>query len=137
LLVNVPLPASGIATEAFVAVWEDLLMQTARAVKPHAIVVSAGFDYVAGDPVGDLGVDVGAAAMLARAINRTALEFCGGRVAYILEGGYDIDALTASVTQILTSEGDAGENDADEAAIPRGVRDSVLLSEEVSGAFGA
>ncbi len=68
---------------------------------PTAIVSSAGFDYVAGDPVGDLGVGVEAPGALARAINRTARTYCGGRVAYVLEGGYDIDALTESIAQVI------------------------------------
>ncbi len=57
------------------------------------MIVSAGFDYVAGESVGDLGVGVEAAAPVAAAIRRAAEEYCGGSVAYVLEGGYDIDAL--------------------------------------------
>lgn len=120
-LVNIPLPASGVATEAFIAVWERLLQSTAAAVRPQAIVVSAGFDYVSGDPVGDLGVDVDAAKMLARAINRSAAEYCEHRIAYVLEGGYDIDALTESVAQILGSENDMRANAAEHSAIPPAV----------------
>lgn len=100
-VINVPLPASGVRTEGFVAVWDHLLQLAAARLRPHAIIVSAGFDYVAGDPVGDLGVGVEAASALARAINRTALDYCGGRVAYVLEGGYAIDALTESVAQVI------------------------------------
>lgn len=136
-LVNVPLPVSGIATEAFIAVWETLLRRTAAALRPRAIVVSAGFDYVAGDPVGDLGVEVDAATMLARAINRVALEYCEGRVAYVLEGGYDIDALTESVAQILTSENDTDENQADSRAIPANVSERLSRLEDVASAFRA
>ena len=101
LVVNVPLPASGIATEAFIAIWERLLERTAAFVRPDAIVVSAGFDYVKGDPIGDLGVDVDAASSLASAIHGAATRYCGNRVAYVLEGGYDIAALTASIEQVL------------------------------------
>jgi acetoin utilization deacetylase AcuC-like enzyme len=120
VLVNVPLPASGIATEAFVAIWERLLDRTAAFVRPDLIVASAGFDYVVGDPVGDLGVDVGAAASLARAINRIAGDYCGGRVAYVLEGGYDVDALTESVAQVIevTNAGQTERSDASAASIP-------------------
>ena len=119
VLANVPLPVSGIATEAFIAIWERLLARTAAYVRPDAVVVSAGFDYVKGDPVGDLGVDVTAAALLAAAINRVAAEYAHGRVAYVLEGGYDIDALTESVAQIVTSSNEGGDaSEADPAAIP-------------------
>ena len=133
-LVNVPLPASGIATEAFIAVWEELLRRAAAAIRPDAIVVSAGFDYVSGDPVGDLGIDVDAATMLARAINRAAAEYCNGAVAYVLEGGYGIDALTESVAQILESERDVAQNDAEDASIPSSVR---VRLEQAASAFRA
>ncbi|MBV9333085.1 MAG: histone deacetylase, partial [Candidatus Eremiobacteraeota bacterium] len=53
MVANVPLPSSGVSTEAFVAVWEALLPAVARIVRPNVLLVSAGFDYVAGDIVGD------------------------------------------------------------------------------------
>ncbi|MDQ2993185.1 MAG: histone deacetylase [Candidatus Eremiobacteraeota bacterium] len=99
-IVNVPLPASGISTEAFIATWEQRLPAIARRVKPTMLVISAGFDYVKGDPVGDLGVDVEAATHLASVINATAAEH-NADIAYVLEGGYDIDALTESIAQIV------------------------------------
>jgi acetoin utilization deacetylase AcuC-like enzyme len=125
VLVNVPLPASGIATEAFVAIWEHLLDRVAAYVRPDLIVASAGFDYVDGDPVGDLGVDVSAASALARAINATARRYCHGRVAYILEGGYDIDALTDSIAQVIdvTDRGDTTPSGAQLAAVPQAQRE--------------
>jgi acetoin utilization deacetylase AcuC-like enzyme len=124
LLVNVPLPVSGIATEAFIAIWERLLARTAAYIQPDLIVASAGFDYVAGDPVGDLGIGVEAAGALARAINRTAQEWCDGRVAYVLEGGYDVDALTQSVALVVevSDARDVGDNGADENSIPAAQR---------------
>ena len=53
----------GITTREFVAAWEHLLPAVAGMVRPDILIVSAGFDYVAGDPVGDLGVGVDAAAI--------------------------------------------------------------------------
>lgn len=100
-IVNVPLPPHGFGTEPFVALWERLLPLTAARVRPDLLIVSAGFDYVAGDPAGDLGVDVEAASHLGRLIDRVAKDYCGGRVAYVLEGGYDLDALARSVAAII------------------------------------
>ncbi|MGR4065383.1 MAG: histone deacetylase family protein, partial [Vulcanimicrobiaceae bacterium] len=60
LVANVPVSAAGISTEAFVAIWEYALPRVARKVRPDLILVSAGFDFLAGDPVGDLGVGVSA-----------------------------------------------------------------------------
>jgi acetoin utilization deacetylase AcuC-like enzyme len=100
VVVNVPLPSSGVSTEAFVATWEEFLSRAARMVRPSLILVSAGFDYVRGDRVGDLGVDLEAAGALAAAIRRAADEHCDGAVAYVLEGGYELDALTRSIASI-------------------------------------
>lgn len=127
LVANVPLPVSGIATEAFVAIWERLLPEVVQRLRPSAIVVSAGFDYVRGDPVGDLGVGVEAAGALAGVIGAAAGAFCGGRVAYVLEGGYDIDALAASIALVARSvdRGDYAPSGAHISAIP--AHESLLL----------
>ncbi len=121
---NVPLPPHAFGTEQFVALWERLLRIAARRTRPDLLIVSAGFDYVAGDPVGDLGVDVDAAGRLAAAINAVAHEFCGGRVAYVLEGGYDLDALTQSVGQIIDAHNEdrTVQSGAAERAIPAAQR---------------
>ena len=127
VVANIPLPAGGISTEAFVAVWETILPIVARAVRPDALIVSAGFDYVAGDIVGDLGVGVEAAAPVAAAIRRVAEEYCGGSAAYVLEGGYGIDAIADSIAAIASVHDApaAAEASADRRAIPPDVRASV------------
>lgn len=120
-IANVPLTPHDFGTEPFLALWERLLVQVAARVVPDLLVVSAGFDYVAGDPVGDLGVDAGAAASLAALIASVAAEHCNGRVAYVLEGGYDVAALAHSVGSIVETH-DAGAvnaSGADITAIPR------------------
>jgi acetoin utilization deacetylase AcuC-like enzyme len=134
VVVNVPLPVSGISTEAFVALWESLLPAVARAVRPDVLIVSAGFDYVAGDSVGDLGVGVEAAGPLAAVVRRIAEEYCGGAVAYVLEGGYGIDALARSIAAIADTH-DAvvcQAPTADPSAIPNGVRETVSASLRIS-----
>lgn len=124
VVLNVPLPAAGVSTEAFVAAWETLLPAAAAAVSPNLMLVSAGFDYVAGDTVGDLGVDAAAAAPIAAAIRRVAERYCGGAVAYVLEGGYGLDALTDSIAAIAGAQRGPmpGEHSADAASLPHSVR---------------
>lgn len=123
VVINVPLPVTGVSTEAFVAVWEELLPSVARVVRPDAIVVSAGFDYVAGDGVGDLGIDVSAAAPVAAALRRVAEEVCDGALAYVLEGGYGIEAIASSIAAIaqINDRSAAPSAQADPGAIPRDV----------------
>lgn len=119
-VMNVPLPPHGFGTEPFVALWEALLPAAMERVKPSLLIVSAGFDYVAGDPVGDLGVDAGAASDLARLINRVAAQYCEGRAVFLLEGGYDIAALCDSVGRVcdVTAAGERQASGAQRQAIP-------------------
>jgi acetoin utilization deacetylase AcuC-like enzyme len=126
-IVNVPLPAHAYGTEAFVATWQRLLPAVAARVRPDVIVVSAGYDFASGDPVGDLGVDATVAAReLAQTIAETAATYCNGRVAYCLEGGYDIGTLAAAIeTTIRTHDAAGAPQTAAASAIP--ARERALL----------
>jgi acetoin utilization deacetylase AcuC-like enzyme len=128
-VVNVPLPAHAFGTEPFVALWQAVLPQVAEHVRPDMLIVSAGFDYVSGDPVGDLGVDVSAAAHLAATIREVAQTYCNGRVAYVLEGGYDPRAITASVAHIVQTHDAAPSRESDAAAAAIPPRQSALLKQ--------
>jgi acetoin utilization deacetylase AcuC-like enzyme len=100
-LVNVPLPASGISTEAFLAIWTRALRALAAQVQPGLLVVSAGYDFVAGDPVGDLGVAIDAARQIGRIAREIADEYCEGRAMFVLEGGYDPATLATCVAETI------------------------------------
>ena len=119
-IVNVPLPPHAFGTEAFVATWQRLLPAVAERVRPDFIVVSAGYDFAAGDPVGDLGVDAELASeALAATIREVAETYARGRVAYCLEGGYDVDTLGRAVEATLRAHDAARPaRAADLAAIP-------------------
>jgi acetoin utilization deacetylase AcuC-like enzyme len=127
-IVNVPLPTHAYGTEAFLATWQRLLRDVAGHVKPDLIVVSAGYDFAQGDPVGDLGVDgPTAAAALSRIIAEVAQTYAHGRVAYCLEGGYDIQTLARCVEETIrvTDEAPADPERYEQEAIPRRQRDIV------------
>jgi acetoin utilization deacetylase AcuC-like enzyme len=124
-IVNVPLPSDYYGTEAFVATWQRLLPAVAERVRPDVIVVSAGYDFAAGDPVGDLGVDAPlASAELARTIRDVAATYARGRVAYCLEGGYDVEILARSIEATMRAHDDSASasTPADPASIPRDQR---------------
>jgi acetoin utilization deacetylase AcuC-like enzyme len=89
--------------------------------------VSAGYDFAAGDPVGDLGVDAEiASAALAATIREVAETYASGRVAYCLEGGYDIATLGRAVeATIRAHDASAPVAAADVAAIPASQRAAV------------
>ncbi len=114
VLINLPIDPRGISTEGFVALWERVAAFVERNVRPEAIVVSAGFDYVRGDPVGDLGVERSAAGGLARIFAGLAGRL-GAPLLYVLEGGYDVENVTASILEIAAVH-DLGTADASGAA---------------------
>ncbi|MDW4549020.1 histone deacetylase family protein [Defluviimonas sp. D31] len=96
-IVNLPLgPGSG-GHEMRVA-WEAALPRVA-AFRPELILVSAGFDAHRDDPLAGLNWTEADFAWITHAICDLAEETCAGRVVSSLEGGYDLDALGASVAQ--------------------------------------
>ncbi|WP_207540664.1 histone deacetylase family protein [Sabulicella rubraurantiaca] len=95
-VVNAPLPP-GANGEAFRAAWSNHLLPAIRAFAPELIVVSAGFDAHARDPLAQLRLTEADFEWISNEICALAEEQCGGRVVSLLEGGYDLDALAASV----------------------------------------
>ena len=65
------------------------------------MIVSAGFDAHARDPLAGMSVTERGFAAMASALAQLADETCGGKLALMLEGGYDLRALTASVRATL------------------------------------
>jgi acetoin utilization deacetylase AcuC-like enzyme len=122
-LLNVPIVATGIATEAFVAIWIDALRALAERLRPGLLVVSAGYDFVAGDPVGDLRVAPSAARQLGRLVREIAETYCEGRALFVLEGGYDPAMLAYCIAETIEGYGEAtAVEPADPDSIPRDLR---------------
>lgn len=100
-LVNVPIDARGIATEGFLGIHTRAVRALAQRVRPRMIVVSAGYDVVAGDPVGDLDVDPSFARQMGRLVREIADSYCDGRALFVLEGGYDPQSLAVCVAETI------------------------------------
>ncbi len=94
-VLNAPL-RPGAGGEAFRAAWETTLIPAIRAFNPGLIVISAGFDAHARDPLAQLRLTEGDFAWVTEALCAVAAECCGGKVVSLLEGGYDLQALAAS-----------------------------------------
>jgi acetoin utilization deacetylase AcuC-like enzyme len=91
---NVPLPA-GTKDDALLAAYEDEILPALAAFMPEVIVVSAGFDAHANDPLGGFRVTTeGYRAIVAR-IDEFSRGVSERRTAWITEGGYDLASLKA------------------------------------------
>ncbi len=94
---NLPL-ASGSGSKEFRTAVAEHILPALRDFRPELILVSAGFDGHERDPLATLRLVEADYAWVTREIREIAGELCGGRVISTLEGGYDLEALAASVT---------------------------------------
>lgn len=94
--INVPLP-TGAGDETYVRVMLETLVPAAERFMPEMVLVSAGFDAHASDPLGGMRVTERGFAEMTRVVRGIAREHARGRLGLMLEGGYDLDALGASV----------------------------------------
>jgi acetoin utilization deacetylase AcuC-like enzyme len=101
MTLNMPLSA-GAGDDSFGALYEQILWPIARRFAPNLILVSAGFDaHWAEDPgLGQLRLTLPGYAHLSAELKHMALELCDRRIVFILEGGYDLTALSHGVLNI-------------------------------------
>jgi acetoin utilization deacetylase AcuC-like enzyme len=95
-IVNLPLPPGSDGAHMR-RVYEAQVFPRLRDWKPDLILISAGFDAHADDPLAGLDWQAGDFAWLTERLCGLAADLCGGRVVSALEGGYDLAALRASV----------------------------------------
>ena len=95
-ILNAPLaPMSG--GEEMKRAWGDIILPAVDDFAPDLIIISAGFDAHAADPLANLNWSTEDFAWLTHAICDVADAHAKGRVVSTLEGGYDLNALAASV----------------------------------------
>lgn len=97
---NVPMRAS-LAPEEYVEALSRAIDAATTAWVPDLVLISAGFDSLAGDPLGGFTLEMEHVDELTRAMVERAEAWCGGRVVSALEGGYDPKRLgEAAVTHL-------------------------------------
>jgi len=96
--INVPLPA-GCGDDEYTVAFTQVLAPIALQFKPQLILISAGFDAHANDPLGGMNVSTAGFGILAGIVLDLA-KTCGAQVAAILEGGYNSTALAESVGEV-------------------------------------
>lgn len=97
---NLPLP-QGCGDAEYGALFDHLLVPVLRRFEPEIILVSAGFDAHERDPLGGMSVTTRGFGLMAQRLCAIADEACEGRIVLALEGGYDLDALEASVRETV------------------------------------
>ena len=98
--VNVPLPADtgeAVYAEAFAGVFLPVL----REFRPEVLIVSAGFDAHAYDLLGGMRLETESFARFAAAAVALMRDLEAPPPAFVMEGGYDLDALTDSVAATI------------------------------------
>ena len=95
-VINVPLPA-GSGDRDYVEAFESKLRPAALAFAPDFTFISAGFDAHEHDTLGSMRVTADGFAALTRIVKEIAARCCHGRIVSVLEGGYDLEGLAASV----------------------------------------
>ena len=93
---NRPLPA-GAGDAEFLSLLENDLEEAAASFRPDFVLISAGFDAHREDPLGGLTVGTEAFRKATTLVREVASRHAGGRLVSVLEGGYNLTAMPASV----------------------------------------
>lgn len=93
---NCPMrPGSGEAE--FIDAFENRILPALHKFRPELLIISAGFDAHAADPLANISLTEGSFAKFTQFASEIATKYCNGRIVSVLEGGYDLDALARSV----------------------------------------
>jgi acetoin utilization deacetylase AcuC-like enzyme len=88
---NIPLPA-GTGDDEFMTQFDNKVIPALNAYKPRFIIIGAGFDAHADDPLGGMNLTENVFGEMTAALVRVADKYCDGRILSLFEGGYDPDA---------------------------------------------
>jgi acetoin utilization deacetylase AcuC-like enzyme len=84
---NVPMRA-GLPRAEYVSAFTRAIDAATVGFTPDIVLISAGFDSLAGDPLGGFTLEYEDFEILTREVVSRAEQWCGGRIVSALEGGY-------------------------------------------------
>jgi len=96
LTLNVPMPPGSLGID-YREAFEDVLFPALESFRPGLILLSAGFDAHAADPLAQVELETADFAMLTRMLMDAARRYSNGRLVSVLEGGYHPQAMPDSV----------------------------------------
>jgi acetoin utilization deacetylase AcuC-like enzyme len=106
--VNVGLPG-GCGDAEYAAVFDHVFVPKLSVFRPDVLLISAGFDAFAHDPLAGMRVTHAGFAAMARRLRAAAEQWSSGRILAVLEGGYDLDGLGGGMTAVLSAFTGAAE----------------------------
>ncbi len=98
--VNVPLPG-GCGDAEYVGALHRVLVPVAASFRPELILVSCGFDAHQDDPLASMQVTQSGFSEMSRVVRAVADDLCGGRLVFVLEGGYAPSGLQQGTDAVL------------------------------------
>src|SRR6266480_365385 len=136
---NVPLPA-GTGDDGYRLAFERVIEPAVRRFTPELLLISAGQDPAAADPLGRMSVTTEGFRALATGARQLAEEVCDGRLVAFHEGGYSVDHVplcTLAILEALAELPPAWDTDPMEIDVPAGVsaaaRDAIDAAERAGG----
>jgi len=102
---------AGCGDEEYLQVFQEIVVPIADRYGPEWILVSAGFDPHRRDPLGGMNVTERGFAAMAALLIELARRHAGGRIAFLLEGGYDLVGLKISVASVLQEMAQKGQGE--------------------------
>jgi len=97
--INIPL-SGGHGDVNYAEIYKEIVWPAARRFKPELILVSAGFDAHWVDPLASMALSLTGYTQLCRELIQMAETLCEGRIVFVMEGGYDLDALANGMMNI-------------------------------------
>ena len=94
---NIPLPA-GTGSREYLDAFEHALKKI-KEFQPDYILLSAGYDAVYSDPIGQFNLKPKDFYEITKRILVYAKKYCNGKVGSILEGGYDLTQTAKSANE--------------------------------------
>lgn len=100
--INLPMPA-GCGDAEYVGLIQRIVVPSALAFAPDLILISCGFDAHRDDPLASMDLSIDGYRAMASLMRSLAESLCGGRIAYILEGGYALSGVREGACAVLES----------------------------------
>ncbi|MBI5715208.1 MAG: histone deacetylase, partial [Chloroflexi bacterium] len=132
--VNVPL-AAGAGDTVFAQIAAQVFIPLADRFQPDILLVSSGYDAHWRDPLASLQLSCVGYHFLGKNLSEIARKHCGGKIVFVLEGGYDLSALSHGVVNTMRGALDLAANDPLGPA-PRREPDVTRLIEKLTTTHG-